>query len=130
MERIGLGQGKQLPLLFESSVNMHIASFGQASTGHQALTECERAGALHRDLLVLAPLADGSGKRGLARIVDAQFVPAQGKDRNGPVFKYYITYEGENRRMDRWINQEYLCCDAEKVAKASRKREKKLRRKE
>ena len=35
------------------------------------LTECEKAGALKRDSLVLAPLSDGSGKRGLARVVDA-----------------------------------------------------------
>ena len=75
--------------------------------------------------MVLAPLADGSGKRGLARIVDAQFLCF-----TTPAFRYYITYEGENRRMDRWIGQEHLCSDPEKVAKASRKREKSLRRQE
>ena len=78
-------------------INAHIASFGGSS---HHLTECERAGSLKRDTLVLAPLADGSGKRGLARIVDSQFIEEKCRDS----FKYYITYEGENRRMDRWIN--------------------------
>ena len=75
-ERLGLGQGKQLPLLLEQqnqqqsaskSVNAHILSFGNPSV----LTECERAGAIRRETVVLAPLSDGSGKRGLARIIDA-----------------------------------------------------------
>ena len=68
------------------------------------LTECEKAGALKRDSLVLAPLSNGSGKRGLARVVDAQFVPVGDQQSSGSAgFRYYVTYEGENRRMDRWI---------------------------
>lgn len=89
VERIGLGQGKSLPLLMappahstmpepvnksnhHSTINGHIPSFM-----NQNLTDAEKAGALKRDTLVLAPkeAIQTSGGRGgleLARIVDAK----------------------------------------------------------
>ena len=72
------------------------------------MTECEKAGAIKRDIIVLAPRADGSGKRGLARIVDSQWQDPNEKMAKEKKFRYYITYEGENRRMDRWLGQELL----------------------
>jgi hypothetical protein len=74
-------------------------------------------GAIKRDTLVLAEKSNQKGLQ-LARIVDSKAVMRKEKPTTGVKFKYYITFEGENRRFDQWIWPEKLTTTPEDVAKA------------
>ena len=115
-ERVGLGKGKSLPDL--GIPNMHILSLNQTN-------DAERQGAIKRDTQVLAYLENNRGEKelALAKIVEATVVPGYKKS-----FKYYITFEGQNRRMDRWLKQDDLVTDSADVAKMVRQRDKAARR--
>ena len=71
---------------------MHILSFNQSN-------DAERQGAIKRDSLVLAMCSYSAehAEQKLARIVEATVVSAEHDNR---IFKYYVTFENENRRMD------------------------------
>ena len=58
----------------------------------------------------------GKNELALARVVEATVISARGdKDKK---FKYYVTYEGENRRMDRWLQQDAVVTDSSEINKA------------
>ena len=102
---------------------MHILSFNQS-------TDAERQGAIKRDTLVLAKLENIQGKceNALARVVEATMISARGESKKR--FKYYVTYEGENRRMDRWLQQDELVTDSSEINKAVKQKDKLARKQE
>jgi len=82
---------------------MHIISLNQYN-------EAERAGSLKRDTHVLAYMQDElAGNKELpaeyllAKIVECQI--------QNDKFRYYITYVGHNRRLDRWVTEDLIISD-------------------
>jgi len=92
--------------------NVHIISLNQ-------FNDAERAGSLKRDTFILAVMPEETEGKDvpaewhLAKIVES----AISKTPEGS-FKYYITYVGHNRRLDRWISEHQLISDPAKVALA------------